>query len=87
GEGSDDYRIASGEIPTSLNTIIDFIPSVDQITFIGFADLDFTNVVLSSDGADTLIGLDSLDNDLFRLQGVSVNSLSETDFNFSAEVT
>ncbi|MDR9403009.1 MAG: peptidylprolyl isomerase [Halothece sp. Uz-M2-17] len=86
GTGSEDFRIESENVPSGLNTIGDFTSGEDQMTFVGFTDLDFTDLTLtaSADGEDTLIGLDSLENDFIRLQGVTTNTLSETDFNFVA---
>ena len=82
GNGNDEFRLEADNLPESLNLISDFTSGNDQITFAGFTDLDFTNVSLTGDNGDTLIGLDNIDNDFLRLQGVAVDTLSEADFNF-----
>jgi len=82
GNGNDEFRLEADNLPDSLNIISDFTSGNDQITFAGFTDLDFTNISLTGDNGDTLIGLDNIDNDFLRLQGVAVDTLSEADFNF-----
>ncbi len=86
GIGNDNFLIEADQVPESVNIINDFTKGEDQITFTGFPDLDFNRLTLtaSADGSDTLLSLDSLNNDLIRLQGVSVDILSEADFNFTA---
>ncbi|AFZ45466.1 peptidyl-prolyl cis-trans isomerase cyclophilin type [Halothece sp. PCC 7418] len=84
GTGNDEFRLESENLPTSINTITDFTSGSDQMIFVGFPELDFTNLILtpSNNGEETLLGLDSVDNDLILLQGVSPESLTATDFNF-----
>ena len=82
GNGNDEFRLEADNLPTSVNIISDFTSGDDQITFAGFTDLDFTNVSLTGDNGDTLVGLDNIDNNVLRLQGIGVDTLSETDFNF-----
>ena len=80
GAGTDQFWLASAELPESANIITDFTAGEDVIGIagleIGFADLDIIDV----DG-DVLISGNGLD--LAILQGVAVDSLSEDNFAFA----
>ncbi|AFZ50893.1 VWA domain-containing protein [Dactylococcopsis salina] len=82
--GADQFWIATDEIPNSPNIITDFTSGEDAIGFGGFPDLSFSDLSLSQEGSNTLIGLDANDP-IAELQGVQANTLTENDFVFAAQ--
>ena len=79
GVGSDQFWIASAELPDAANIITDFTAGEDVIGIaglgVGFADLSITNLE-----GDALISAN--DSQLAIIQGTAADSLSESDFAF-----
>ena len=80
GEGADQFWIAAAELPDTANTITDFTLDEDVIGIaglnIGFDDLNITNIQ-----GDALIS--GLGSDLAILEGITADSLSDSDFAFA----
>ena len=71
GAGADVFRITSGELPASANTIVDFTLGTDLLGLIGytFAELSFS-------GSDILIGNETI----ATLVGVNAETLTVANF-------
>jgi Ca2+-binding RTX toxin-like protein len=86
GAGVDQFWIATGELPATANTILDFQIGMDVIGIQGAAGLGITpaNLVLTQVGTDTSIGFGS--RTLAILKGIQASSLTpsnEAQFVFS----
>ncbi|MGD1917581.1 MAG: M10 family metallopeptidase C-terminal domain-containing protein [Pleurocapsa sp.] len=79
GEGTDQFWIASAEVPDATNTITDFTSGEDVIGIAGF-NISFGDVTLTQQGHDALNGTDG--NDLALLQDVDITALGSADFAF-----
>jgi uncharacterized protein YjiK/2',3'-cyclic-nucleotide 2'-phosphodiesterase (5'-nucleotidase family) len=76
GAGVDQFWIASGDAPTTANTILDFQIGTDVIGIQGIG-ATAANVVLTQVGADTTIGLGT--QTLAILKGIQASSLTPTN--------
>ncbi|MEL7407281.1 MAG: serine hydrolase [Cyanobacteria bacterium J06558_2] len=79
GAGSDQFWLASAEIPESVNTITDFTLGEDIIGVAGL-NISFADIVITNLTGDTLISINN--SDLAILQNVSADSLTSNDFTF-----
>ncbi|RUS99576.1 hypothetical protein DSM107003_01600 [Trichormus variabilis SAG 1403-4b] len=84
GNGNEQFWVANGSLPTSKNTITDFTIGVDKIGFGGVEILNFGQVTREQTDADTL--LKNGTTEIALLVGVNANSLTASDFAFSASV-
>ena len=83
--GEDQFWVATGEVPNGINSITDFSLGEDTIGINLSEEVSFDDLVILSDGNNTLIGFDA-ENPFVSLQGIDSTELSESDFTF-AETT
>jgi phosphodiesterase/alkaline phosphatase D-like protein len=76
GAGVDQFWIASGDAPTTANTILDFQIGTDVIGIQGIG-ANATNIVLAQVGADTTIGFGG--QTLALLKGIQASSLTPSN--------
>jgi phosphodiesterase/alkaline phosphatase D-like protein len=76
GAGVDQFWIASGDVPTTANTILDFQIGTDVIGIQGIG-ANATNIVLAQVGADTTIGFGG--QTLALLKGIQASSLTPSN--------
>jgi glycerophosphoryl diester phosphodiesterase len=82
GLGADQFWVVTDtvDLPSSANTISDFVLGTDVI---GFANtsLDFTGLTIVQEGQNTLI--QALDREIVRLLNLQASSLTEANFVFA----
>ncbi|MBD2346323.1 phytase [Anabaena subtropica] len=84
GTGADQFWVANGSLPTSKNTITDFVVGMDKIGLGGIGVTQFSGLSLVQQGGDTLVKLGT--TELVALQGITSTSLTAADFVFSVSV-
>jgi Ca2+-binding RTX toxin-like protein len=80
GAGADQFWIANDRIPEAVNTITDFTLGEDAIGIAGLG-ASFSNLTLTQQGENTLIGLNG--EDLALLSGIQASSLTAGNFAFA----
>ena len=80
GAGTDQFWVATAEIPEAANTITDFTIDEDVIGIAGLG-IGYGDLTIASQGNDALISTNN--SDLGIIQNVDANSLSESDFAFA----
>jgi glycerophosphoryl diester phosphodiesterase len=81
GSGKDKFYLAVGSLPTSVNTVADFEIGIDKLLILGIASTnDFSKIILTQQGTDTLIKTGG--KDLAILTGIQASSLSAGSFSF-----
>ncbi|MEL7330437.1 MAG: hypothetical protein AAGJ69_11485, partial [Cyanobacteria bacterium J06559_1] len=83
GSGSDLFVFGSGD---GTDTILDFEVGIDRIGLIA-GELTFTDLTITQDGSDTLLGVTSSGETLAILNGVQASSLTESSFEAIADVS
>lgn len=79
GEGSDQFSIATNNVPDASNSITDFTSGEDIIGFEGFPDLTFNDLTFRETEGNTVI---SFDTEIAILFGIQTDDLSANDFEF-----
>ena len=79
GAGTDQFWLATAEIPESANIITDFIKGEDVIGIAGLS-INFDELSITQDGNNALIGIRS--QNLVILADIASNNLSADDFVF-----
>jgi glycerophosphoryl diester phosphodiesterase len=82
GAGIDQFWIASGNLPTAKNIILDFTPGIDVIGIGGISSAtQFSNLTLTQDGNDTLVKIGT--TEVVTLIGITTNTLVASNFTFA----
>ena len=82
GAGADQFWIASGAIPSTANTIVDFQVGTDVIGISKSLGLTAASFKLEQVGANTAINLVSGGQTLATLTGIQASSLNTNQFVF-----
>jgi alkaline phosphatase len=82
GAGADQFWIASGAVPTSANTIVDFQVGTDVIGISKSLGLTAASFTLAQVGANTAINLTSGGQTVALLTGIQATSLNTNQFVF-----
>jgi glycerophosphoryl diester phosphodiesterase len=81
GAGADKFYLTSGGLPTSANTVGDFEVGIDKMLILGVSGVtDFSKVIITQQGADTLVKAGG--KDLALLTGIQSSSLNAGSFAF-----
>ncbi|MBE9060910.1 calcium-binding protein [cf. Phormidesmis sp. LEGE 11477] len=83
GSGSDLFVFGSGD---GTDTILDFEVGIDRIGLVE-GELLLTDLTLTQDGANTLLGMTSSGETLAILNGVQASALTESSFAIVADVS
>ena len=81
GAGADKFYLATGSLPTSVNTVSDFEIGIDKLLILGIADTtDFSKITLTQQGNNTLVKAGG--KDISVLTGIRSSDLNSSNFSF-----
>jgi Ca2+-binding RTX toxin-like protein len=84
GDGSDQFWVAYGELPSAANMILDFEAGTDVIGFSGLSNVtEFDDLELIQTGTDTQIRIADQPLTIATLMGVQATTLDSSSFVFA----